>query len=200
MRMIELGAAPPSVTSLLDAVQTEDVVLVRDGRPLARLEKFEQDDLEDWEYEHSREAIAIGEAARKEYREGKARPLTEDKEEEHLQKASGEVRSLYFRYRAAIVGFGDRGARITWHGNKKKTRVTFEVNTRRFTSVTIQKGNLKFWLKVRPGSLADPKKLTRRTQVGHTISVRDDTNFDAVVGLIRQAYSRNKSGRNGRAR
>ena len=79
MRVIELTPEPPSLIMLLDAVKHGDVVLVRNGRPVARLEKFTPEDLADWKYEHSREAIARGDAARREYREGKFRPLSRQK-------------------------------------------------------------------------------------------------------------------------
>ena len=65
----------PDISTLLEAVELDDVLLVRDGRALARLEKFDDDDWEDWKFEHSGEAISLGAAARQEYRAGKFRKL-----------------------------------------------------------------------------------------------------------------------------
>ena len=56
MKIIELSTVLPNITTLLDAVKIDDVLLVRDGHALARLEKFDDDDWEDWKYEHSDEA------------------------------------------------------------------------------------------------------------------------------------------------
>lgn len=89
MKVIELTPAAPSLNALLDAVEHGDVVLVRDGRPLVRVEKFNQEDLEDWKYEHSAEAIALGKAARKQYREGKFRPLTKAKKGKSRRRTAG---------------------------------------------------------------------------------------------------------------
>lgn len=77
MRIIELMPSPPDVSVLLQAVQEDDVLLVRDGHALVRLEKFDDEDWEDWKYEHSEEAIARGEKARQQYREGKVRDMTD---------------------------------------------------------------------------------------------------------------------------
>ena len=65
----------PDISTLLEAVELDDVLLIRDGHALMRLEKFDDDDWEDWKFEHSAEAIALGDEARREYREGKFRRL-----------------------------------------------------------------------------------------------------------------------------
>lgn len=67
MKIIELSSSPPDVDTLLQAIEEDDVLLERDGHAIVRLEKFDDDDWEDWKYEHSPEAIARG-AAREQYR------------------------------------------------------------------------------------------------------------------------------------
>jgi hypothetical protein len=75
MKIIELNPSPPDVNMLLQAIQEDDVLLVRDGHAIVRLEKFDDDDWDDWKYEHSTEAIARGGKARDDYRAGRFRTL-----------------------------------------------------------------------------------------------------------------------------
>jgi len=77
MTIIELSSVMPDISTLLEAAELDDVLLVRDGHALMRLEKFDDDDWEDWKFEHSAEAISLGAAARQQYREGKFRRLPE---------------------------------------------------------------------------------------------------------------------------
>lgn len=77
MKVIELSPTPPDLSVLLAALQEDDVVLTRDGHAIGRLEKFDDDDWADWQYEHSPEAIAKGEIARKQYRDGKFTSLAD---------------------------------------------------------------------------------------------------------------------------
>lgn len=64
MKLIELTPSPPSFDDLLRVAQQEDVLLLRDGRAIARLEKLDDDDWEDWKYEHSPVAQERGRQAR----------------------------------------------------------------------------------------------------------------------------------------
>ncbi len=77
MKIIEIANTPPEVGLLLDAVQDDEVLLVRDGHAVVRLEKLDDDDWADWRYEHSPEAVALGEHARQPYRQGKFRDLNQ---------------------------------------------------------------------------------------------------------------------------
>lgn len=82
MKVIELLPFPPDVSVLLQAVQEDDVLLLRDGHAVVRLEKFDDDDWEDWKYEHSPDAIARGEQARQQNRDGDVRNLNDLRHEE----------------------------------------------------------------------------------------------------------------------
>jgi predicted transport protein len=187
MKIIELEHNPPSMNALLEAAQDDDLLLVRAGHPLVRIEKFDDDDLEDWKYEHSAQAIALGESARKQYRNGEFRSLKGESEATHLSKTNHETKALYLKYREAILAFGD-GIRVKPVGRY----IGFWVYGRRFVNFHIHEQHFKIWLGIKPGSLNDPKKLTRRNQAGHTVSVRDDEQFEYIVGLIRQTYSRKR--------
>ena len=80
MTIFELNTVLPNINALLDAVQVDDVLLVRDGHAVMRIEKFDDEDWEDWKYEHSAEAISLGDAARRQYRDGEFRSSSEVRE------------------------------------------------------------------------------------------------------------------------
>src|SRR5262245_57597678 len=149
MKIIELDPNPPSMSALLKAVQKDDVLLVRAGHPLVRLERFDDDDWEDWKYEHSAEAIARGEVARKQYRSGEYRTLSCNGDSDRLRGANESVRLLFQRYNAAILGFEEFGGRVT--SRQTDRGYSFFVNGHRLATFTIQRRNLKIWLNVNPG-------------------------------------------------
>lgn len=110
-------------------------------------------------------------------------------EADHLSKASSNTNALYHRYREAILKFGED---VTINPTEKKY-IGFRVNDRRFAAFRIHPGHFRIWLRVEPGSIDDPKGLTNRTQDAHTISgVGDDQHLNYIVGLLKQAYQRNK--------
>ena len=190
MKIIELSPTPPSMTALLEAVQDDDVLLVRAGHPLVRLERFDEDDWEDWKYEHSDEAIAQGEAARQQYRRGEFHVLSRNGEADRLIKASESIRSLYHRYEAAIRRFEEPDA-VKRHPTDKG--FSFFVDGNKFAAFSIRPLNLKIWLKVTPGTLKDPRGRSRMTKIAHAVrGIRDDDDFDYTLGLVKQAYLRNK--------
>src|SRR5882724_7244641 len=138
MRIIELDNNPPSMTALLEAALKDDVILVRSGHPLVRLEKFDDDDWEDWKYEHSPASIERGELARKEYRKAEFRVLTRKNEPNRLSRAHPSVRALYQRYKKAILDFGKYGGDVSCRSIGRGA--SFFVNGRRIATFTIQKG------------------------------------------------------------
>jgi predicted transport protein len=190
MKIIELSPKPPSMTTILEAVQDDDVLLVRAGHPLVRLEKFDDEDWEDWKYEHSNEAIARGHAARRQYRRGEFRPLNRHGESNCSSKASTPIRSLFERYEAAIRKFAPRDVVTRCPTDKG---FSFFVNGRRFATITIRPRNLKIWLKLTPGMLKDSRRRAHTTKKASTgQGVRCDDDFDYILGLIKQAYLENK--------
>jgi len=190
MKIIELDPNPPSMTALLKAVQEDDVLLVRAGHPLVRLEKFDDDDWEDWQYEHSPKAIACGEAARQQYRNGDFGTLTRDAEAAHLKlkKASPSIKSLYLNYKEEILKFGE-GISV----KPVERYIGFWVNGRRFANFHIHEYRCKIWLGIEPHALKDPNNRSRETKIARTIQdIRDERDFDYIMGLIKQAFLKNK--------
>jgi predicted transport protein len=191
VKIIELDPNPPSMTALLKAVQDDDVLLVRSGHPLVRLEKFDDDDWEDWKYEHGPEAIARGEESRRQYRNGKFRVLSPNGKTDRLSKASDTVRSLFQRYKTAISKFEALGGTVTCRPTGRG--FSFFVNGHRLATFTIEESNLKIWLKVKPGALKDPAGRAHRTKIANTVQdIRDEHDFDYIIGLIKQAYLKNR--------
>ena len=88
MKVLELNGRSPSIAELLEAAQAEDILLVRDGRPLARLEKFDEDDWQDFTYESSPAAVERGRHAREQYARGEYKSLEQIKEEHARKQAS----------------------------------------------------------------------------------------------------------------
>src|SRR5215216_4555867 len=109
-------------------------------------------------------------------------------EPDHLSKATNNIRSIYGRYKKAIVQFGTD---VSIHPTEKKY-IGFRVNDRRMANFHIGKQSFKIWLNIKPGTINDPRKLTRKTEAGHTIRIEDDSNFEYIVNLLRQAHSRNR--------
>jgi hypothetical protein len=75
MKTFEITPQPPPVEVLLRAAQQGGVLLLRGGRPVARLERFGGEDRRDWTWEHSEEAIRIGQLARAQYARGECVPI-----------------------------------------------------------------------------------------------------------------------------
>ena len=61
MRVIDIRDQELTVDDLVSAVADEDVVLMRNGHALARVERLDDDGWDDWLFEHSPEAIRAAE-------------------------------------------------------------------------------------------------------------------------------------------
>jgi predicted transport protein len=109
-------------------------------------------------------------------------------EANHLSKASANIQSLYHRYKKAVMQFGSG---VSIHPTAKKY-IGFLVNDRRMANFHIGKQSFKIWLNIKPGTIDDPRNLTRQTEAGHTIRIEDDSNLEYVVNLLRQAHTRNR--------
>jgi hypothetical protein len=79
MKVVELKKDPPTVDQLLGAAQSEDVVVLRDGKPWAKVEKFDEGDWEDYKFEHSPAALDRGRLGREQYARGDYATLGEVK-------------------------------------------------------------------------------------------------------------------------
>ena len=113
-------------------------------------------------------------------------------EADHLANASNHIQSVFQRYRKGILEFGNdvlvNPTDVSYIGFMVSAR-----RNRRIAAFTIGKQSFKVWLHVEPGTLHDPNHLTQKTKAGHTITIRDDKNFDYIVGLLQQSYVRNKT-------
>ena len=94
MKVVELNSNSPSFNDLLEAAQQEDILLVRDGRALARLERFDDEDLADWKYESSPAAQECGRHAREQYARGEYKTLEQVKEHYGIKKAHQDPERL----------------------------------------------------------------------------------------------------------
>jgi PHD/YefM family antitoxin component YafN of YafNO toxin-antitoxin module len=82
MKVIELqNPNVPSFQDLLEAAQQENIVLMRNGHPLALLEKLEEKDWQDMQYESSPEALERGRIAREQFARGEYKTLKQVREE-----------------------------------------------------------------------------------------------------------------------
>jgi hypothetical protein len=88
MKVIEVHPQPPSFAELLEAAQHEDILLVREGQPVARLEKFDAEDLEDWQYESSLAALQRGRHAREQYAHGEYKTLDQLKDQYGIKETN----------------------------------------------------------------------------------------------------------------
>lgn len=70
MKVIELKGRFPALETLLESAQDEDVLFMRAGHPVARLERFTEEDWEDWLFEHDPEAIQGAQEARERFGRG----------------------------------------------------------------------------------------------------------------------------------
>lgn len=109
-------------------------------------------------------------------------------EADHLSNASTHIQSIYERYKKAILQFGND---VSIHPTEKKY-IGFRVNNRRMANFHIGKQSFKIWFNLRPGTLRDPRRLTRQTDKGHTIRIESETNFEYFVSLLKQAYVENR--------
>ncbi len=86
MKLVDLTSSPPSFDDLLRVAQQEGVVFLRDGRAIARLERFDDDDWEYWKYEHSPVAQERGRQAREQYARGEYKTIDQVKKELGIAK------------------------------------------------------------------------------------------------------------------
>ena len=71
MRVIEFNTANPELEALLSTAEREDVIIAHNGYPRVRIEKFTDEDMGDWLFEHAPKVIQEAEAAKERLRQGK---------------------------------------------------------------------------------------------------------------------------------
>jgi predicted transport protein len=108
-------------------------------------------------------------------------------EAHHISNASQNIKTLYQRYREAVLNFGN-GITI----KPTQRYVSFRVNEKRLVNFWIHPGHFKIWLDIKQRSINDPRQLATPTDAGHTLIVSDEQHMEYNLGLDKQAYQRNK--------
>ena len=113
-------------------------------------------------------------------------------EEEHLSKASDELKELYNKFRNVITEWDNIEVEA------KKFYIAFK-GARNIADVVVQSRSLKIFINLRAGELDDPKELFRNiSEVGHwgngdyETTISDDINFEYIMSLIKQSWIKNK--------
>ena len=113
-------------------------------------------------------------------------------EQEHLEKATEEIRELYKKFRDAILNLGDIEVK------PKKHYIAF-VASSNVVDIHIQKKALKMWINMQKSKLDDPKNLMRDvSSTGHwgsgayELQIDTDENLEYILSLIKQSYKKNK--------
>ncbi|MBR6366095.1 MAG: GIY-YIG nuclease family protein [Lachnospiraceae bacterium] len=112
-------------------------------------------------------------------------------EEPFLQKADPDIRALYEKLRCTLIALD--GVTV----EPKKLYIAFK-NPKNFADVEVQKHTLKIFLNLRRGELYDPEDVADDvSNIGHwgngdyRIYMKDEADFEYVLGLIMQSYQKN---------
>ncbi len=113
-------------------------------------------------------------------------------EDEHLTHGSNEIKELYDKFKKAILNLDEIEIQ------PKKKYIAF-VGATNIVDFHIQKNFLKIWINLKKGELYDPKQMTRDiSTIGHwgngdyELRLRDESDFDYVMTLIKQSFTKNK--------
>jgi len=113
-------------------------------------------------------------------------------EEQHLSICKPEILELYDELKTRIEGFD----KVTMKPIKRY--VAFKAGTN-FVDIHPQKNALKIWLNMTKGSLDDSKGIMRDvSEIGHwgngdyELQVKDNSDIDYLMSLIKQSYLKNK--------
>lgn len=113
-------------------------------------------------------------------------------EQEHLDKASEEIKELYEKLKNAILNLD--GLEV----KPKKLYITF-VASSNVVDVNVQRNQIKMWLNMLKGELDDPKGICRDvSSIGHwgngdyEIAIKTDEDLEYIMSLIKQSLRKNK--------
>lgn len=112
-------------------------------------------------------------------------------EEAFLNKADPDIRELYYKLRGAITSL--HGVTV----EPKKLYIAFKA-PKNIADVEVQKHGLKIFINLRKGELNDPDEIADDvSNVGHwgngdyRVYLKENTDFDYILGLIKQSYRAN---------
>lgn len=113
-------------------------------------------------------------------------------EQEHLDKASEEIKELYEKLKNAILNLD--GLEV----KPKKLYIAFVASTN-VVDVNVQRNQIKMWLNMLKGELDDPKGICRDvSSIGHwgngdyEIAIKTDEDLEYIMSLIKQSIRKNK--------
>ena len=113
-------------------------------------------------------------------------------EEEHLNKVSNDLRSLYEKFKTRVLELDDIDV------DPKKLYIAFK-GSRNICDVEFNKNRLKIYINVRKGNLIDPLKITKDvSDVGHWGNgdyftfINNEDDIDNVIPLIKQSLKINR--------
>ena len=113
-------------------------------------------------------------------------------EEEHLKRASDEIKELYEKFKEALSSLDH------FEIKSRKKYVAF-VSGSNVVDIHPQKNSLKIWINLKRGELDDAKGLARDvSSVGHwgngdyEVQFSDDENLEYLISLAKQSWKKNK--------
>ena len=113
-------------------------------------------------------------------------------EKSFFEKADETTKSLYEKLKAELLKFD--GAFV----EPKKLYIAFKA-TKNFADVEVQRHGLKVFINMSKGTLNDPDDITDdMSNKGHwgngdyRVYINEDSDFDYIIGLIKQSYEANK--------
>ena len=113
-------------------------------------------------------------------------------EQEHLDKATEEIKELYGKLKNTILNLDSLEVK------SKKLYIAF-VASSNVVDVNIQRNQIKMWLNLQKGELDDPKGICRDvSSTGHwgngdyEIGIRTDEDLEYILSLIKQSIKKNK--------
>ena len=114
-------------------------------------------------------------------------------EDDHLSKATDEIKELYEKFKTAILNLDDN-IKI----KPKKRYIAFVADTN-IVDINLQKNALKMWINLKKGKLDDPKNLSRDVSgVGHwgngdyELQIKSDDEIEYILSLIKQSLNKNR--------
>ena len=117
-------------------------------------------------------------------------------EEDHLEKASIEIRELYERVKLGILNIGDEYG--DFEIKPKKLYVAFVLGTN-VVDIHLQKKQIKMWINLKDNELRDEKHIAKNvSDVGHwgngdyELAFSNDENLEYILSLIKQSAIKNR--------
>lgn len=113
-------------------------------------------------------------------------------EEDHLSKASDDIRNIYEKLKNRILELDDIDVEA------KKLYIAFK-GSRNITDIEFHKNKLKVYINMKKGSLNDPLKIAKDiSNTGHwgngdyCVTINNEDEIDNIIPLIKQSLKVNK--------